>query len=129
METEAAPAFFLAACDGDAETVSKMLSTAGAQSLTNYQNALRDTPQIFAAGKGHVSVTTMLIETRCNVDLHDKEGFTPLYIAAQEGHTASTKELIEARCNVDPQQPCGATPLFIAAQKGRATVTHLLISL
>ncbi len=37
IETQAAPAFFLAALDGDAETVSKMLSTAGAQSLINYQ--------------------------------------------------------------------------------------------
>ena len=178
METSAAPAFFLAARDGDTETVSKMLSTAGAQSLhglaallaaermghtaiatlirntrqkiansvarqaevqkkmlstagaqslINYQNELRATPHIFAAGKGHVAVTAMLIEVRCNVDLHDKEGFTPLYIAAQEGHAAATKQLIEARCNVDPQLPCGATPLFIAAQNGHAGVTKQLI--
>ena len=104
-----------------------MMSTAGAQSLINYQNALRATPHIFAAGKGHVAVTAMLIEARCNVDLHDKEGFTPLYIAAQEGHAAATKQLIEARCNVDPQLPCGATPLFIAAQNGHAGVTKQLI--
>ncbi len=39
METQAAPAFFLAALDGDAETVSKMLSTAGAPSLINYQHS------------------------------------------------------------------------------------------
>ena len=75
-------------------SASKMLSTAGARSLINYQNALRATALIFAAGKGHVTVTTMLIEARCNVDLHDKEGFTPLYIAAQEGHAAATKQLI-----------------------------------
>ncbi len=33
METQVAPAFFLAALDGDAETVDKMLSTAGTQSF------------------------------------------------------------------------------------------------
>jgi cytohesin len=69
----------------------------------------------------------MLIEARCNVDLHDKEGFTPLYIAAQEGYAVATKQLIEARCNVDPQLPCGATPLFIADQRGHAGVTKQLI--
>ena len=50
METQAASAFFLAALDGDAETVSKMLSTAGAQSLINYQHALGDTPLLTALG-------------------------------------------------------------------------------
>jgi len=67
METQAAPAFFLAALDGDAETVSKMLSTAGAQSLINYQHALGDTPLLTALGatpllaaaaNGHVAVTS-----------------------------------------------------------------------
>jgi hypothetical protein len=42
------PAFFLAACDDDTETVSKMLSTAGAQSF------------LAAAANGHESVTKQL---------------------------------------------------------------------
>ena len=50
METQAAPVFFLAALDVDAETVNKMLSTADAQSLINYQHALGDTPLLTAWG-------------------------------------------------------------------------------
>ena len=43
-----------------------MQSTAGAQSLSKYQQALRATPQIFAAGKGHVAVTAAALD-----DEHD----------------------------------------------------------
>jgi len=43
-----------------------MQSTAGAQSLSKYQQALRVTPQIFAAGKGHVAVTAAALD-----DEHD----------------------------------------------------------
>ncbi len=79
METEAAPALFLAVCDDDTVTVRKILSTAGAQSLLNYQNALGDTPLIFAAGKGHEAVTKQLLEARCNVDLHEAKFGCPVY--------------------------------------------------
>ena len=69
METEAAPALFLAACDDDTVTVTKVLSTTGVQSLINYQNALGATTLIVAGGKGHEAVTKQLLEARCNVDL------------------------------------------------------------
>ncbi len=80
METETAPTFFLAARDGD--TVRKILSTAGAQSWIDYQDALRDTPIIVAAAMGHEAVTKQLIEAHCNVDLQMEDGCTPFYLAA-----------------------------------------------
>ena len=129
METEAVSAFFLAARDVDTVTVRKMLSTAGAESLLNYQNALGDTPLIFAAGKGHEAVTKHLLETRCNVDLHEaKFGFTPLHFAAANGHAAVTKQLLATHCNVDPQVSSRVRPLFISAQNGHASVTEQLIA-
>jgi ankyrin repeat protein len=88
METQAAPAFFLAALDGDAETVSKMLSTAGAQSLINYQHALGDTPLLTALGA------------------------SPLLAAAANGHVAVTEQLLEARSKMDmlPSQRSSLKP-------------------
>ena len=124
METQEAPAFFLAALDGDAETVSKMLSTAGAQFLINYQHALGDTPLLTALGatpllaaaaNGHVAVTEQLLEARCNVDLQMQDGASALFIAAENGHASVTLQLIVARCNVDLQAACGATALYVAA--------------
>ncbi len=103
METEPAPAFFLSVCDGDTVTVRKMLSTAGAQSLINYQDTLGATPLLTAAANGHESVTKQLLEARCNVDLQMQDGESALYIAAKNGYTSVTKQLIAAHCNVDVQ--------------------------
>ena len=58
-----------AARDGDAAKVRTLLSTAGAQTSINYQDACGSTPLYRAAHKGHASVTEQLIEARCNVDL------------------------------------------------------------
>jgi ankyrin repeat protein len=86
-----------AACDGDAATVGTLLSTQGAQSLINYQEARGYTALHCAAGNGHSAVTKQLIAARSNVDLQDKNGCTPLHFAAANGHAAVTKQLLAAR--------------------------------
>jgi hypothetical protein len=81
-----------AADDGDAAKVStllstqgavystrlhnSLLSTQGAQSFINYQDALRATPLQAAAAKGHAAVTNMLIAAHCNVNLQSPHGYT-----------------------------------------------------
>ena len=80
METEAAPAFFLAVRDGDTVTVGRMLSAAGAQFLINYQDSLDGwTPFHIAAFHGQVAVTTQI---DVDVDLQTKDGCTPMYLTA-----------------------------------------------
>jgi len=71
-----------AALVGDAAKVGTLLSTQGAQSFINYQDAHGCTPLHDATENGHSSVTEMLIEARCNVDYEDKDGWTPLFVAA-----------------------------------------------
>ncbi len=109
--------FLLAARDGDTATIRTLLSTAGAQSLINYQDANGATPVFCAAENGHASVTEQLIGARCDIDAKTLTGATPLYIAAQDGHASVTKQLIAARCNIDIQTNTGATPLYIAANR------------
>ena len=58
-----------AARDGDAAKVSTLLSTQGAQSFINYQDAQGATPLFLAARHGHAAVTEVLIAACCNVDL------------------------------------------------------------
>jgi ankyrin repeat protein len=77
---------------GDAAKVCALLSTQGAQSFINYQNADGDTPLIIAAYSGHESVTKQLIAARCNVDLQTKCEFSPLHDAANNGHETVTKQ-------------------------------------
>jgi ankyrin repeat protein len=62
-----------AARDGDTETVRTLLSTAGALSLINTQDASGYTPLYCEAHNGHASVTEQLIEARCNLDLPEQE--------------------------------------------------------
>jgi ankyrin repeat protein len=119
-----------AARDGDAAKVSTLLSTQGAQSFINYQDAQGFTPLFVAALKGHAAVTEQLIAARCNVNLQVKDGHTELYgctplhaateivleaalyVAAGKGHETVTRQLIAARCNVDLQKKDGSTPLY-----------------
>jgi ankyrin repeat protein len=61
-----------AARDGHTETVRTLMSTAGALSLINTQDASGNTPLYCAAHNGHASVTEQLIEAHFNVDLQNK---------------------------------------------------------
>ena len=73
-----------AARHGDTVTVRTLLSTAGALSLINTQDASGATP-LHAAAQNHPAVTKQLIDARCHVDVQDKSGRTPLYTAPQMG--------------------------------------------
>ena len=66
-----------AARDGDAAKVRTLLSTEGAQSLINYQDANGVTPLYAAVGRGHEAITKQLIAARCKVDLQSENGCTP----------------------------------------------------
>ena len=119
-----------AARDGDAAKVSKLLSTQGAQSFINCQDARGSTPLHEAAINGHAAVTEQLLAVRCNVDLQDKYGYTPLHFTAQNGHAAVTKQLLQGRCNVGLQTKdrFGCTALHIAALNGHAAATEQLLA-
>ena len=117
-----------AASDGDAAKVSTLLSTQGAQSLINYQDAQGVTPLYIAAEKGHATVTEHLIAACCNVDLQDAMGYTPLHIAAGSGHESVVKQLLAARCNIDLRavELEGRTALQLAQQQGHAGIATLI---
>jgi ankyrin repeat protein len=127
METEPAPAFFLALRHDDTVTVRNMLSTAGAQSWIDYQSDLGYTSLYIAALLNHASITEQLIVVRCNIDLHREDGATPLIITVANDYETVTKQLLEARCNVDLQVQDGESALYIAVKNGHASVTKQLI--
>ena len=45
--------------------------------------------------KGHMSVMKQLIETRCNIDLQQNDGYTTLCITGVNGHVSVTEQMIE----------------------------------
>jgi ankyrin repeat protein len=115
-----------AARDGDAAKVRTLLSTQGAQSFFNYQDAHGATPLFFAAANGHEAVTKQLIYARCSVDHQDMSGFTALHIAAARGREAVTEELLAASCNVHLQDNDGSTALQFAEDQGHAGIATLI---
>jgi len=116
-----------AAREGHAAKVSTLLSTQGAQSFINYQDADGGfTALHYSAGNGHEAVTEQLIAARCDVILQSEVGYTPLHIAAIRGHAAVTKLLLKARCNVDLQTNDGTTALQLAEGLGHAGIATLI---
>jgi hypothetical protein len=81
-----------AARDGEAAKVSTLLSTQGAQSFINYQDANGYTPLLFAAQNGYSAITEKLLTARCSVDLQAENGFTALHSAAGKGHETVRRE-------------------------------------
>jgi ankyrin repeat protein len=112
---------------GDCAKVATLLSSQDAESFINYQNEDGFTPVHCSTVNDQLTVTKLLIEVRCNVNVTSRFGRTPMMTVAQNGITAIAKQLIEARCNVELQQYDGATPLYMAAFFGHPDVTEQLI--
>jgi hypothetical protein len=118
-----------AARDGDSAKVSTLLSTQGAQSYINYQDAKGASALHIAAEKGHASVTEQLIAARCNIGLQEKSGYHAAHLAAAKRHAAVTEQLIAARCDVNLQNNItGNTLLHITAITGDEAVTKQLLA-
>ncbi len=65
------------------------------------RNLLLQTPAFLAAQNNHPSVLRFLKESGADVDLWDRDGFTPLAVAAYEGHADVCELLIELGARLD----------------------------
>ncbi len=97
------------------------------EELVNYQNKHGVTPLQHVTVNDQETVTKLVIEVRCNVNLTSCFGRTPLLNVTQKGITVIVKQLIEARCNVDLQDNDGVTPLYMSVFFGHPEVTEQLI--
>ena len=70
---------------GDSTKVETLISSQGAESFINYQNEHGATPQHHTTVNDHETVTKLLIEARCNVNLTSCFRRTPLLNVAQRG--------------------------------------------
>lgn len=74
----------------------------------------------YAAGPElNVGKVKRLIAAGADVNLADKNGFTPLHFAAQENAPKTVKVLLAAGAEVDPPDTYGDTPLWRAVSKCR----------
>lgn len=72
-------------------------------------------------------VTEVLIKYGARVDLESPEGWTPLHHAAVEGDTGRVELLVKSGSNVETKKDDGWTALHLAAYNNRLEIAKLLV--
>ena len=90
-----------AARNGNEETLNDMLAVGGPV-LARTVDESRRSALHFAAALGRAQLVTNLLAAGAEVDLADKEGYTPLHMAAGYLHTSTISALLEG--GADPEQ-------------------------
>ncbi len=95
---------------GDEAVMNGMLDGGGAV-LSRTLNEDRRSALHFAAALGKADLVRRLIREGAEVDLGDKEGYTPLHMAAGYLHTSTIHALIEGNADPEQQDLQGRSPL------------------
>ncbi|KAK3988497.1 hypothetical protein QBC44DRAFT_382245 [Cladorrhinum sp. PSN332] len=118
-------AFILASCNGYDSVVRQFLSHKVDMNITD-PNGYGRTALGTACLHGRKSVVETLIETgKADVNVQDKEGWTPLRLAVQGGHVAIVELLLQANADMTIKGKDGSTPLSIAIQRQNTQMVRL----
>ena len=91
---------------GDVPALTEMLA-GGREVLSAVVDGDRRSGLHFAAALGNLDMTRLLVEAGADVDLQDKEGYTPMHMAAGYSHTAPMGILLEAGANPEVRDKTG----------------------
>mmetsp|Transcript_55859 Transcript_55859/g.149522 ORF Transcript_55859/g.149522 Transcript_55859/m.149522 type:complete len:592 (-) Transcript_55859:145-1920(-) len=88
----------------------------------------KQTPLMWSALRGHVSVTRLLLDAKVNIQMRDSLGATPLMIAIQHKNHSTVLLLVHRgqKAMLDDADKNGCTPAHWAAYKGDLTALKLL---
>ncbi|KAH8886796.1 hypothetical protein GQ53DRAFT_337775 [Thozetella sp. PMI_491] len=82
----------------------------------------------WAVENGCVEVVKLLLDKGVEMEVADKDGWTPLIAASSKGHVSVVRLLLTSGVNADSKdRECGRTPLSWAASNGREAVVQLLL--
>ncbi|XP_062329152.1 ankyrin repeat and protein kinase domain-containing protein 1 [Osmerus eperlanus] len=114
-----------AVASGDIESVRLVLAH-GAQ--TNCPSKRGYTPLIVSILHRLHDISTLLVESKADVNLGDSEDWTPLHFAAQNGDDRDVRLLLDKGARPGSKEQTGWTPLHLAIQNGHESVVRLLLS-
>jgi signal recognition particle 43 kDa protein len=95
---------------GDEDTIKTMLQ-GGSAVLSRTVDDARRSALHFAAGLGRPNLVQMLLAAGAEVDLADREGYTPLHMAAGYLHTSTIVALLDGGADPEQQDRQGRSPL------------------
>ncbi|KAG2452266.1 hypothetical protein HYH02_003290 [Chlamydomonas schloesseri] len=98
--------WWAAARKADVDAMISLLA-GGRELLANVVDENRRSALHFAAALGSAECTKLLVEAGADLDLQDKEGYTPLHMAAGYMHTPSMAVLLEAGANPEIKDNTG----------------------
>ena len=106
----------------------KRMSPAQVQLAVNQQSATGWSPLCVSSAKGHLKITSILLEHHARVDVFDLEGKSSLHLAAEFGSIDCCKILIDNNAFVNSRTKNGWTALHFAAHKGHQNLVKEFIS-
>jgi len=86
----------------------------------------QSTALIIAAGKGRLEVVNLLLTRGADVNLSNRNGWTPLMAAVSSGNRVIASHLLEKGADPNSKHTYGWTPLKLASQKGKEDMVKLL---
>lgn len=88
----------------------------------------RRTPLVWAIEEGLTSIATALLENKAaDVDVKDRDNWTPLMWASEKGNLEVVKLLLNGGANVRSKDKDGWTSFLAASQEGHIEVVKLLL--
>uniref|UniRef100_A0A6C0ED74 Uncharacterized protein n=1 Tax=viral metagenome TaxID=1070528 RepID=A0A6C0ED74_9ZZZZ len=115
----------LACHNGNTEIV-KILLENGASSVINEADIGGLTPLLYATKRKHFDIIKLLVEHGADVNIQNKEGFTPLINSILYEDKKSVELLLKSGANVE-QKKGFLTPLNIACIYGNMEIIELLL--
>lgn len=79
-----------------------------------------------AVQKGDVKTVEQHVAARSDLNVKDKNGWTPLHFAAMKGDLAVVKALTVGGADTTAAGPGGRTPLDMAREKGKSSIVQYL---
>jgi Ankyrin repeats (3 copies) len=93
----------------------------------NAQGGYHGTPLHASTSRGHVDLSSLLIDHLPDVDIRGIWNQTPLHRAAREGYLEIGQQLLGRSADVNAQDKEGWTPLHSAAFRGRIEFARMLL--